>query len=456
MFNFKLWAFSLILLCLFTQTSHSQEQIKTLSTSKKAITIMYNGQAFPWEITPDNISFPFSEKPHEIGILTDSDTLEFALKPADTVKLRFIIQQKDTVHVAAVGQINPAHFDENYIKTNRGKYRVFLPEVHELVNIAVALTNIGRKDSNMVFMETDYYKKVMDHFDPFRDHALIDTLDQHITEVFGRSSYTYYYNIRMNANMYAFEDTKIVNNSPYHTMGFGGNNELETLLPLLEDFAIKSDFKAFYKHNKPYYDELIKTYYELVPIDKMWAWIEERFPQRYDAYKIYFSPLVNGAHSTQGFSDNGFKETVMFIDAPIFKNNYDRKTKEAILSRVVFTEIDHNYVNPTTDNYPEIASVMEPGRCWNNGTQGYEGGYSTFNEYMTWALFSVYLHDQFDEEIFAKRNAKEAHFMADKRGFIRFREFNDFVLQWYKNNPETSMEALYPATINWIKQQNCE
>lgn len=456
MFNFKIWALSLVLLCGFIQTAHCQETVTTLSTTKKDITVMFNGQAFPWELQEDRISFPFMHKTHQIGFVTDIDTLAFELKPADTVKVRFILNQKDTIHVAAVGQQNPTHFDADYIEKNRGKYRVYLPEVHELVNIAVALTHIGRKDSNMVHMETDYYRKVMDHFDTYKDHALIDSLNQHITEVFGESSYTYYYNIRMNANMYSFEDDKILNKSPYKTMGFGGNNELEPLLPLLEDFVIRSDFKTFYNNNRPYYEQLINTYYELVPINKMWTWIEERFPQRYDSYAIYFSPLVGGAHSAQKFSDNGFNETVMFIDAPIFRNDYDKKTKEAILSRVVFTEIDHNYVNPTTDKYPEAATAMEPITCWNDGTQSYGSGYATFNEYMTWALFSAYLYDNFDRETFEARNAREVNFMANGRGFIRFEAFNDFMLEWYKNNPKTSLEAFYPEVIAWLKEQSCE
>lgn len=455
MFKINLWAICLLSFCACTSTKKDTDHIRTISSGKEDITILYNKQAFPWKIQEDNISFPFSGKANAIGFITDSDTLEFALKPADTVHLNFILKNTDTVKVAAIGQANPVKFDTTYIDNHRGKYRVYLPEVHELVNIAVALTDIGRKDSNMVYMKTDYYQKVMDHFDRHKGHALIDSLNQHITEVFGNSTYSYYYNIRMNANMYTFEKDGIVNNSPYRTMGFGGTNELEPLLPLLYDFAEKSDFKAFYQEHQDYYDSLVATYYELVPIDKMWKWVEDKFPQRYDSYKIYFSPLVGGAHSTQGFSDNGFKETVMFIDAPIFQGTYTQKEKEAILSRIVFTEIDHNYVNPTTDKFPEISNLMQPLHCWNNGTQSYGSSIATFNEYMTWALFSIYLHDEFGQEVFEKRNKREANFMAKSRGFLRFPEFNAFVLDWYKNNPGQPLEALYPAAIEWISTHPC-
>ena len=129
--------------------------------------------------------------------------------------------------------------------------------------------------------------------------------------------------------------------------------------------------------------------------------------------------------------------------------------KEAISARIVFTEIDHNYVNPTTDKYPEINNLLDPLDCWNAGKQGYGVSYATFNEYMTWAVFSLYLKDNFDDETFKKRNKADAGVMARGRGFIKFEAFNDFVLEWYENNKEKSLTELYPAAINWFKNQEC-
>jgi len=76
----------------------------------------------------------------------------------------------------------------------------------------------------------------------------------------------------------------------------------------------------------------------------MWDWLQERFPDRYNSYKIYFSPLVGGAHATQNFSDSGYRETVMFVNAPIFADTSTSMENEIDASRTIFTEIDHNYV----------------------------------------------------------------------------------------------------------------
>lgn len=351
---------------------------------------------------------------------------------------------------------NRVTFTQDYIKENDGKYKVLLLKVHELVNIAIALTDIGEKDDNMI-PKNDYYKKVITYFKLYKNHPLIQELNKHITEVFDQETYySYYYNIRMNANMYSFDGDKIVNASLFNRMGFGSNNFVPKLLPMLEDFAKKSNFNQFYRENKAYYQSLIDDYYRLVPIDKMWKWIEKKFPQRYNSYKIYFSPLVGGAHSTQKFINNDFAETAMFVGAPILSDKYSDKEKEAILTRIVFTEIDHNYVNPTTNRYKEINTLLDPLSCWNAGKQGYGNSYATFNEYMTWAVFTLYLYDNFEKEIFEKRNKRESDFIADGRGFIKFREFNNFVLDWYKKSPDTSLEKLYPPVIEWIKKQDCK
>jgi len=439
--------------------SIEKEQVddqKTIHVDEKDVIIIADNQTFPWKIEKTDFSFAYTGEVTEFGFVTGNDTSNFKVFPSDTLTIHFVLNKKDTIEVTAIGQSNPATFDKDYIENTKGKYQVFSPEVHELINISAALTHIGRQDSNMIYMKSAYYNEMVSHFHTYKNHPLLDSLNQNMMEAFSNSSYDYYLNLRMNACMYAFDGHKIVNNSPYNRLGFGGDNRLEALIPLFEDFARKSGFEEFYRDHADYYQSLIDSYYELVPIDEMWDWIEKKFPQRYESYKIYFSPLIGGVHSTQKLSDKGFKETIMFINAPIFTRNYPEKYKEAVLSRIIFTEIDHNYVNPTTDKFPEMHTIMEPLTCWNNGAQGYGNSYATFNEYMTWAVFTLYLYDNFDKEIFEKRNKIESGFMTNRRGFVKFKAFNEFVLDWYVNNANKSFEDLYPDVIKWIEGQNCQ
>ena len=447
-----IFLFSLSILLAACQTEkESDNSIKTMEATSKNIKILWNGQTYPWEIK-DKMVIDYTDK--VIGFITSKDTISFKLASEDSIKVNFVINKIDTIQATLISRPRKVEFDTNYIEENKGKYTVFLPKVHELVNISIALTNSSKKNSNMVH-RSDYYDKVIAHFDKFKNHPLLDSLNKYIPD-WGIATYRYYFNIRMNACMYSFKDNNIVNNSPYRVLGFDTDNYLKDLIPLLEDFSEKSDFKTFYKNNEAYYQSLINSYHELVPINKMWTWVENKFSEKYDSYTIYFSPLIGGMHSTQRFSDNDFKETAMFINAPTFEKDFSKSEKKAILARVVFTEIDHNYVNPTTDKFKEINALLRPLDCWNKGTRGYNNSYATFNEYMTWAVFTLYLYDNFDKKTFEKRNKIETDFMVNGRGFIKYKEFNEFVLDWYIKNPNESLEKSYPEVIEWIKSENCK
>lgn len=440
-----------------SKSTPPQPPIDVVQAHSRNVEIIYDGQVYPWEAEDDDMNFGYNPEPHTVEIKTDIDHISFEMRSGTKKPIDIILSQKDTIHVIINSPGRPSNFTPRYKKQHNGKYTVFCREVHELVNIAVALTEIGKEDTNMVEQDSDYYKEVIAYFEPFKDHALIQELNKHITEVFGSETYNYYYNIRMNANMYAFSSaTTIVNDSPFIRLGFGSENRVEALLTLMEDFSQQSNFRNFYAQHTAYYDQLIEDSEKLMPIRTMWEWIENKFPQRYDSYVIYISPLVGGAHSTQKFIEDDFKQTAMFINAPFGLDDLSLKEREAIFTRIVFTEIDHNYVNPTTDNYPEVVEAITDISCWNSGAQGYGNKYATINEYLTWAVYSMYLYDNFEPDVFEKSNAREANFMTEGRGFIQFKAFNDFAVAWYKDHPNTPLKAFYPEAAKWIQNRPCD
>jgi hypothetical protein len=450
--------FILSVFCIGCTSNSKTNKITTdiIHANSKNIEFIYDGQVYPFEAKDEDINFGYNPDPHTVEIKTDLDLISFEMTAGMQKPVQLILSKKDTIRLVLISPERPSNFTTSYKEQHRGKYSVLCREVHELVNIAVALTTIGKEDTNMVEQSSDYYKQVLAHFDQFKEHALIQELEQHITEVFGSETYGYYYNIRMNANMYAFSTTNtIINDSPFTRMGFGSENLMEPLLGMLEDFAQKSNFREFYAQQSEYYNQLITDSEDLMPIRKMWDWVEAKFPQRYDSYVIYISPLVNGAHSTQKFIEDDFKQTAMFINAPFGLDDLSDQEREAAFTRIVFTEIDHNYVNPTTDAYPEVAEAITDLSCWNTGGQGYGNNYATVNEYLTWAVYSMYLYDNFEPEVFEKSNDREANFMNEGRGFIQYKAFNDFAVDWYKNHPNTSITSFFPEAAKWIENQPC-
>jgi Domain of unknown function (DUF4932) len=432
----------------------TNKKVFTVNTNTRNINLMFNKQSFPWQISDDKLNFPYNGETNEISFLTPIDTLKISLPAGKSIPVNIILNETDTIKAVVVGISKPANFDNKYITENRGKYIVYSPKVHELVNIALALTDTGRKNHNMINNKTEYYEKVISFFDKYKKHSLIDSLNKNMKD----DALNYYYNLKMNACMYSFDKkNKIVNNSPYTRLGWGGNNYLQELLPLLEKFAKESEFEKFYLRNSTYYQSLIDTYYKVVPLSKMWKWLENKFSERYDSYKVYFSPLVAGMHSTEYFSDNGYKETVMFVNAPIFSKETNFIEKKLESSRIVFTEIDHNYINPISDKLSsEIKKSFNNRFYWvldDPGLNGYPTPYKIFNEYMTWSLYSLYCLDNFPKDDYKKYIKTMENEMVVKRGFIKFKEFNQKLIELYSKDKNIKMIDLMKSILEWSKQK---
>lgn len=345
-------------------------------------------------------------------------------------------------------------YPDDYIAQNKGKVIIEIPEVYELANIALAITSNGQKHPFWVYKDGAYYKRVLKHFLPFKNHPLINKID------FSDSQWRDYFDFRENSAAYVFKKNAIVSGKIYSRFFVKSKSALkhpslfEEYRHLVEDFAKKSGFRQFYKQNIPYYKKQIATYRKKIPVKKMWSWLEHQFSARYDCYKIIFSPLIGGCHSTQRFEDKGFKEMVMFVSGPQrYRDKYSGVVEEGLLSRVVFTEIAHNYVNPVTDLYRRrLKKVFKDLGKWNK-KKYYPDPYTTFNEYMTWAVFILYAYDNYKQEDFKIINRKVEKFMVKKRGFVLFPQFNQKLLSFYINRKRNEkISDLYPKILKWAEE----
>ena len=68
---------------------------------------------------------------------------------------------------------------------------------------------------------------------------------------------------------------------------------------------------------------------------------------------------------------------------------------------------------------------MPDWKKWNKTKEGnkgyYESTYLTFNEYMTWAAFTLYAYDSYPAADFEKINQRVEAFMITGRGFHRYK-----------------------------------
>jgi len=125
---------------------------------------------------------------------------------------------------------------------------------------------------------------------------------------------------------------------------------------------------------------------------------------------------------------------------------------KTIFSRIVFAEIDHNYVNPITDQYLDrVNSVFSDIQKWNDQNDYYPTPYSTFNEYMTWSVFTLYAYDRYKNDNFNVINQKTLNTMANRK-FVLFEQFSDKLLELYLNREEgETIPDLYPDILEWAE-----
>jgi hypothetical protein len=273
----------------------------------------------------------------------------------------------------------------------------------------LALTEVCQKDDNLTRKNTTYYEDVMKTFASFKDHPMIIKANKSTKKLRKINRL-----VGVNLNYFSFRGVRFIMN---------------------------------------YYRDQIKEEKNIVGLENMWRWLEVEFPNRYQGYRIVLSPLVGGLYNTTKWKAGDYNETQRFISSPEKGRNSitDDLIRKISLERVVLTVIDHNYVNPITDNHKaEIKRAMRDIRKWNNGIQGYVSSYLTFNEYMTWSVFCAYSYDNYPENDFKIANENVEKFMTDYKVFFKFKDFNQHFLKLYKNKGDQKIPDLYSASIKWM------
>lgn len=404
-------------------------------------------------------------KPHRVTFITDLESISFLVEEGK--KYDFIIQHgEDLCYTQIVGVkfVPAAVFDREYQAAHRGKIFIEIPEVYELVNIAIAMTTIGIEDPNLIYKNSDYYLRMRQWFDRFKDHPLLSRLDSDLRRTPER-----YFTLKMNGYAFEFDEHNcIIQSKVYDRTGFSSevSNALRPYLVDLQSFSDKTNFREFYEENAQTYAEQIAFYRVGANIAEMKRWLDRNFPtsNTYDTYKIIFSPLVAYNQSTTWFSSNGFRELQPHVNFPYLndaRRNYSQMSEKGQVifrGNIVFTEINHGYINPEADKYADrILKAMRNRDHWVDKAKGpgYYGGISAFNEYMNWALVSLRIVDYAPANEQDHLIAEVDKMMTTRRGFLQFELFDKFLVSLYRNRPRgTTVADLYPQIISWFERNN--
>lgn len=404
---------------------------------------MDNQFAYSYEVPPEGTALAF---------VSEKDSVPLVLKRGSTIRFQIIRESTmDTVLCVFKGIAKATTFNNAYVKAHKGKNFIEVPEVYELLNVIVAITPTGLSDKDLLPHKTPYYERLLRYFNSYKTHPAVAKIDSALK----RDQYHW---LKMDAYAYVFRGDQLIKNGVYDRVSWGDTNTLDRYVPLLTDFALKANFRRFYQQNLPYYRSLIADYHTNVNIDQMKQWLEKQFPRtRYSSVKAIFSPLVAANQSANHFEDNEFREAQMHINFPF--NDYFASTSNVLLQakrqEIAFTELNHSYLNPEADQY-EIRKWFGDLTKWTNKKtpEGYRNPYSCFCEYMNWALVALYHADYVKESAFDQLRESIEDRMVNRRGFSKFREFDQELLRLYRTKqPNQTVADLYPAILAWSAKQ---
>ncbi len=454
----------------------AQEKVPVLKATKSVLSVR-EGETLrkdAWKLAPELNPDVYEaelkdDKPLKVTFVTDVDSMSFFVEEGD--QHDFIIEHgvdRCLTRIVGVRAVPAAVFDAEYRAAHEGKISVEVPEVYELVNVAIAMTPTGLSDRDLVYHDSDYYAAVRAWFDPYRKHPALSALDAALKQAPGL-----YSSLKMNGYSFEFDkDGRILQSKVYDRTAFPGErvNSLRPFIAGLQEFADLSQFRAFYKRSQPTYADQIAFYKDEADVEGMLAWLARNFPSSagYNTYKVVFSPLVAYSQSATWLESNGFKELQAHVNYPYPQDTLRRaqgaslSTKaEAILrGTIVFTELNHGYINPETDRYAErVAKATSRRDRWIDAARGpgYYAGISTFNEYMNWGLVSLRIVDLAPAEEQPMLIRVVDDIMTARRGFLRFAAFDAFLVDLYRGRePGQTVADLYPRIIEWFESENVD
>lgn len=413
---------------------------------------------------PDVYEAPLAAgRPQRVTFITDVDSIGFLVqegKAYDFVVLRDGVRH--WTRIVGTRVVPAAVFDAAYRRANEGATHVEVPEAYELVNVAIALTPTAMANQWLVYRDTPYYAELRAWFDPHAGHPLIAMLDSAL-----RVSPAAYFTLKMNGRAFEFDERgRLVRSRVYDRTGFRGErrNALEPFAAQLQSFASAARFREFYARHRSFYDAQVAYFRDSADVGAMKRWLERNFPGRrpYQAYRIVFSPLVYANQSVTWFESNGFTELQPHVNFPypaVFARaglaTLSDSSRALFRGNILFTEINHGYINPEAEQYAErIRRAVARRERWIDAKQpaGYYPGIATFNEYMNWALIDLYLADNAPAAELAPMMESVDRTMVG-RGFTQFPAFSKFLVPLYTGRkPGTTLADLYPDIIAWFER----
>lgn len=327
------------------------------------------------------------------------------------------------------------------------------PAVYELVHVAFALTDYALENPSLTDTSSVYFKEVRKRFGKFAQHPHVRYLDKEI-----REDYRFYLDMRTSSLGYQFNETNEIESLSQFSWERDVNYYITfgRIRRSWADFAQTIGFQQFYEEHQSFYQTLQQQAASMLAAEAIQRWLEDEFPERYAGYDIILSPLAYQTHQTFRYELDGAQFGRVFINAPNTLPFYGSTNRnQAMYNGIFFTEIDHNYVNPISEQYSGIIRrIFRDRSLWvdESGTDAryYEGAMKVFNEYMTHAVYLLWVYEYYpktDADFIAERRFR----LMQRRGYKRFRPFYESLHAVYTEGQPQTLTERFPQFLERLK-----
>lgn len=321
--------------------------------------------------------------------------------------------------------------------------KVEMTESYELSNIILALTQYGRTDKWDVQKIPPYYQEILNYFEPVKHHPLLEQVN------YSRKEWEKFLGFRTDMYAFAFDANGVLKRAyPFNSFG---NQEVDAHLALINDFVAKSNYRQFYRDHQALYQQIQSNYLDYYYVTQSEQFLKkiagQSKAQAKRNYVIAISPLVGGQNCHRDIDAN---TTVDFpnISKDLILGKLDTDLPTRVTeNHILFTEMDHGYVNPISDKFARLIRRNFDHQKWDHQS-GYQG-LDSFNEYMTWAVYDLFIREHFPEQ--ADRIALNWQYQNAARGFIAQSLFSQKLAQLYAQSKTKRLADLYTPLLQWTR-----
>ncbi|SHF17396.1 protein of unknown function [Caldanaerobius fijiensis DSM 17918] len=233
-----------------------------------------------------------------------------------------------------------------------GKLNITIDPRMELLAIVQYFSKYADRFYGLVTRERDIYTdRVMDYFQQYKNHAIINLFDDMSLNGFNfdapPASILYLSNPPLLKEKFPFDE--------YVIRRAGGREKLENFIDLLRDFSEKTQFISFFEdnNNQIFYKQVISSVMQKINNLDYISILEDYYGYGKGSYNIILVPLFsNGNYGHQIKDNEGQEHIYAILNASHVE---DRITKELLIN-LLWHEFSHSYINPITEeNWKQVS-----------------------------------------------------------------------------------------------------